>query len=215
MPHALVTKSGHGSVGLVGLVGLLAVMAELAAHLPGGAEGCFITNCPAGGRKRNGLARSLGKRSGGLQQPVRECARCGPAGFDGRCFGPELCCAADGTGCLPPGLEAATESCLREAAVPFPCLNVEARPCDAVESGQCVSTGLCCNGNDQCASSPKECPPPMPAAPRTMRERVFEAMEGANANLNSVGSGSWGKRGMSRPMAMAHRRGSEAAWNNL
>ena len=84
-----------------------------------------------------------------------QCSRCGPAGFNGRCFGPELCCAADGTGCLPPGLpglESATEACLREAAVPFPCLNAEARPCDAVEAGQCVSTGLCCNGNGEAAA---------------------------------------------------------------
>ena len=80
MPHAHpVTKSGgHGSgVGLLGsLVFALAVMAELAAVLPSGAHGCFITNCPAGGRKRNGLmARSVGKRSGGLQQPVREVSK--------------------------------------------------------------------------------------------------------------------------------------------
>ena len=74
MPHVPATKRGyHGSVGLMGVLAVMAVMAQLAAHLPSGAQGCFITNCPAGGRKRNGLmTRSMGKRSGGLQQPVRE-----------------------------------------------------------------------------------------------------------------------------------------------
>ena len=69
MPHA---PASNSRIGLLGLLAALAVMAQLAAVLPRGAQGCFITNCPAGGRKRNALARSVGKRSGGLQQPVRE-----------------------------------------------------------------------------------------------------------------------------------------------
>ena len=57
---------------LLRLVGALAVMAELAAVLPSGAHGCFITNCPAGGRKRGGGMRTMGKRAGGGGQPIRE-----------------------------------------------------------------------------------------------------------------------------------------------
>ena len=61
--------------------------------------------------------------------------------------------------------------------------------------------------SDQCASSPKECPPPFPAArgPRSMRERIFEAMEASSLNPGR------------NYAAMKHRRESESAhpWNNL
>uniref|UniRef100_T1JLA0 Uncharacterized protein n=1 Tax=Strigamia maritima TaxID=126957 RepID=T1JLA0_STRMM len=97
------------------------------------ADGCYITNCPPGGK------RSGNEKSG---RGVRQCTPCGPGGI-GRCYGPDICCGAN-VGCFVGTRESAI--CRLENLYSLPCQN-EGRACGT--DGTCSADGFCCS-TDQC-----------------------------------------------------------------
>nr|P0DN43.1 RecName: Full=Terepressin/terephysin; AltName: Full=Conopressin/Conophysin-like; Contains: RecName: Full=Terepressin; AltName: Full=Conopressin-like; Contains: RecName: Full=Terephysin; AltName: Full=Conophysin-like; Flags: Precursor [Terebra subulata] len=96
--------------------------------LEGGVQGCFIRNCPRGG-----------KRAVDSVQPTRQCMSCGPEGV-GQCVGPSICCGL-AIGCLMGTSEA--EVCQKENESSAPCA-VSGRHCGMDNTGNCVADGICC-----------------------------------------------------------------------
>nr|QFQ61128.1 hormone superfamily conopressin/conophysin [Conus magus] len=96
--------------------------------LLGTAQGCFIRNCPRGG-----------KRAVDAVQPTRQCMSCGPEGV-GQCVGPSVCCGL-GLGCLMGTPE--TEVCQKENESSVPCA-ISGRRCGMDNTGNCVADGICC-----------------------------------------------------------------------
>ncbi|CAG7716871.1 unnamed protein product [Allacma fusca] len=95
--------------------------------------GCFITNCPPGG-----------KRSGS-EKKIRQCEQCGPPGSGGRCYGPSICCSPE-LGCLIATPE--TYSCQLENRYTTLCQNPGAScagPNGDISGGQCGAENICCN----------------------------------------------------------------------
>ncbi|XP_018330764.1 oxytocin-neurophysin 1-like [Agrilus planipennis] len=92
--------------------------------------GCLITNCPRGGRKRNGK----------MEGDIQPCTSCGP-GLTGQCFGPNICCGQ--FGCLIGTSDSL--KCKYEGLFNGP------EPCIAGNSscrwkhGRCATQGVCCN----------------------------------------------------------------------
>ncbi|XP_076436956.1 terepressin/terephysin-like [Babylonia areolata] len=96
--------------------------------LQGAAHGCFIRNCPRGG-----------KRAMDSAETTRQCMSCGPGGV-GQCVGPEICCGPE-IGCLMGTAEA--EACQKENESAAPCV-VSGRHCGMDNTGNCVADGICC-----------------------------------------------------------------------
>lgn len=94
-------------------------------------SGCFIRNCPLGGKRSLSDVRGV--------QPSRECLRCGPD-MMGRCLGPIICCGP--MGCFM-GTEE-TRVCQKENDIPTPC-SVGGDSCGGDSQGKCVADGLCCS----------------------------------------------------------------------
>lgn len=104
-------------------------------------RGCFVTNCPLGGKRSH-------------SRPYRQCLPCGPR-QSGRCIGPGICCGSS-FGCLINTKE--TITCRRENDLPTPCEVVGER-CITVTGGKCTAFGVCCNDrgcvlDDNCKYSP-------------------------------------------------------------
>ncbi|XP_021956326.1 oxytocin-neurophysin 1 isoform X2 [Folsomia candida] len=102
-------------------------------------SGCFITNCPPGG-----------KRSG-ADTKIRQCEQCGPPGMNGLCYGPHICCSSE-LGCLFGTSE--TLTCFQENLMyNTPCQN-PGESCSGNDAtnpinGQCATLGVCCS-SDTC-----------------------------------------------------------------
>nr|AQS80498.1 Conopressin precursor [Charonia tritonis] len=99
--------------------------------------GCFIRNCPRGGKR----AFDGGK----------PCMPCGPDGA-GQCVGPAVCCGKS-FGCLVGTREA--RECEKENESSTAC-SVQGRQCGRDNSGRCVAKGICCvadacSFNERCA----------------------------------------------------------------
>ncbi|XP_046409186.1 vasotocin-neurophysin VT-like [Ischnura elegans] len=112
-------------------------------------SGCFITNCPPGG-KRSGPP--FGKVA------VRQCASCG---YGGRCFGPSICCSPT-AGCLvADGTNSALlRPCTIEAVLPGACESGGKR-CGAIAGGRCAAKGICCDDvscsmDSSCLAAPEK-----------------------------------------------------------
>ncbi|KAL8592137.1 hypothetical protein ACOMHN_033508 [Nucella lapillus] len=100
----------------------------LVVVVAGAVDGCFIRNCPRGG-----------KRALEPMENTRQCMSCGPGGA-GQCVGPNICCGLD-IGCLIGTPEA--EVCQKENESASPCV-VSGRHCGMDNTGNCVADGLCC-----------------------------------------------------------------------
>ncbi|CAH1783798.1 unnamed protein product [Owenia fusiformis] len=109
----------------VGIVVLLYCVAET--------SGCFITNCPPGGK------RSMDTHSN------HPCMACGPNDA-GQCIGPNICCMP-GMGCYIGTIEA--KPCRHENDNRVLC-QVYGSPCEKVNGGNCVDENICCN-TESCA----------------------------------------------------------------
>ncbi|XP_013784878.1 terepressin/terephysin-like [Limulus polyphemus] len=105
-------------------------------------KGCFITNCPPGGK------RSIGTFA---THYTRECGQCGPGGM-GQCQGPDICCS-DIFGCFIKTRESVI--CRYENLQVIPC-NKKGKICETVPHGYCAAPGICCSAI-QCAVD-DECP---------------------------------------------------------
>ncbi|CAL4107208.1 unnamed protein product, partial [Meganyctiphanes norvegica] len=99
--------------------------------LVGISAGCFITNCPPGG-KRSSASNHMGH--------TKKCMPCGP-GLSGRCIGTDICCNP-GQGCFIGTLE--TQLCKMENSNPMRCSNDDLKPCGRTQDGKCAANGLCC-----------------------------------------------------------------------
>lgn len=105
----------------------------------GTASGCFIRNCPPGGKRSIDL----------MTRGTLPCLSCGPQN-SGQCIGPSICCGS--FGCYF-GTEE-TQICLTENDRSTPC-QINGEPCGARGQGYCVSDGICCDSsacsfNDKC-----------------------------------------------------------------
>lgn len=95
-------------------------------------NGCYITNCPWGGKRSLSDSYSDGE--------TRQCNSC--AGGMGTCFGPRTCCGPE-IGCLIDTKESLT--CRAEdTKSSLPCIPY-GKACDKVEFGKCATKHLCCN----------------------------------------------------------------------
>lgn len=92
-------------------------------------RGCFIRNCPPGGKRSMGI----------MSRATHECASCGP-GMRGQCVGPSTCCGD--FGCLM-GTED-SRVCTKEDDDTEPCL-IRGKSCGTMGQGNCVAEGLCCD----------------------------------------------------------------------
>uniref|UniRef100_UPI00358DEAC1 vasotocin-neurophysin VT n=1 Tax=Myxine glutinosa TaxID=7769 RepID=UPI00358DEAC1 len=92
-------------------------------------NGCYIQNCPRGGKRA-------------VETEPRSCAACG---LGGQCVGPSICCGGllgggRGGGCIVGGPLSAP--CKRENLHPEPCIPVGGSSCGL--GGICAAPGVCC-----------------------------------------------------------------------
>ncbi|ELT90472.1 hypothetical protein CAPTEDRAFT_173251 [Capitella teleta] len=99
-------------------------------------SGCFIRNCPIGGKRSSVPSRISAQK---------ECMACGPNGL-GQCVGPNTCCGQD-IGCFMGTQEA--KMCGEENDSPIPC-RVDGAACGRNDGGRCVAEQICCN-EDKCS----------------------------------------------------------------
>ncbi|XP_035674859.1 vasopressin-neurophysin 2-like [Branchiostoma floridae] len=124
---------------VLSVVLILVVVAATVGH----SAGCYIINCPRGGK------RALENRSG---PAARECPRCGPS-LSGQCIGPTTCCSPQ-AGCTR-SLRVALE-CSMENLVPVPCrLSGPSCTLPGQQTGTCVGEGMCCMDGEKCSLSPE------------------------------------------------------------
>lgn len=114
------------------------------------ANGCFITNCPPGGKRSMSMfpAAQFRKEVREIQdvdcnRKLLQCTRCGPA-LSGRCFGPNICCSPL-TGCSIGG--PAASRCALEAYNPHLCTN-PGPTCGPDSKGVCALNSTCCTSGE-------------------------------------------------------------------
>ncbi|XP_013385738.1 conopressin/neurophysin isoform X2 [Lingula anatina] len=95
------------------------------------ASGCFIRNCPSGGKRTMEDFDT---------SHHRQCMSC--ADGRGQCVGPSICCVEKG-GCHVGTSEA--DVCKKENESNTPC-SVKGKSCDSsLFMGKCTADGICCN----------------------------------------------------------------------
>ncbi|XP_052772952.1 conopressin/neurophysin-like [Mya arenaria] len=120
-------------------------MATMLVVLIPSAHGCFIRNCPPGGKRSMDL----------VSRASVPCLQCGPGGL-GQCVGPQICCGP--FGCYISTAEA--EICAKEDERGMAC-EVRGEPCGARGQGSCVANGICCDSkacsmNERCRRASDE-----------------------------------------------------------
>ncbi|KAL3863814.1 hypothetical protein ACJMK2_005544 [Sinanodonta woodiana] len=100
-----------------------------------GAKGCFLRNCPLGGKRT-------------IPTGVRPCQSCGPNN-NGQCVGPNICCGD--FGCYIGTRE--TAICEKENESVQPCER-RGQSCGTRGQGVCAANGICCD-DDACSLNSK------------------------------------------------------------